>query len=73
MRQWTVSNHASLLTLRTLLTDLLLPLEDIQPPVLCRFPRFRWFMVLEHDTGHIRCPGVGRLFRRYADRVTFRR
>jgi hypothetical protein len=31
------------------LTDLLLPLEDVQPPILCRFPRLGRFIILQHD------------------------
>lgn len=55
------------------LTDLLLALEYIQPPVLCRFPRLRRFMVFQHDTRHVRRPGLGCLFRCHPDGIAFRR
>jgi hypothetical protein len=55
----------------TVLTDLFLALEHIQPPILCRFPCLWRFMVFEHDTRHIRRPGFRCLVRGHADRVAF--
>lgn len=41
------------------LTDLLLALEDVEPPVVCRLARLRRFIILKYDTVCVRV-GLGR-------------
>jgi hypothetical protein len=43
----------------TLLTDLLTPLENIQPEILGRFPRFRRFIIFQQDPRHLCFPCSG--------------